>query len=232
MPNPTPVTEKPSLFHSDSTLIDVQTRRRRPPALNLSDGNSSRTLERPFVLSQDEKHRTSPTTDASVEVAEEAETDQEIESEDDEVEEEKKVDVELKAHKKQEEISHFTPLRLFCYHFFYKVSTKRALWFMYFSMFCVIVSVVLVCLQSLNAFSLDTGGASSRAVYHKVWLPIEIVLTIIFTIEYLGSLYGSPNRFKFCKKWLNILDLISILPFYMNFIFPSENGRNSNPSGV
>ncbi|CAB4018577.1 Potassium voltage-gated channel Shal [Paramuricea clavata] len=46
----------------------------------------------------------------------------------------------------------------------------------------------------------------------------ETICVVFFTIEYIIKLYSSPNRWTFVKQFSNIIDLLSILPFYFGII--------------
>ena len=58
-----------------------------------------------------------------------------------------------------------------------------------------------------------------------VWNAIETVCIIAFSIEYVLRLFGSPDRVRFVKGALNIVDLIAILPFYIELaVSATEEG--------
>ena len=66
--------------------------------------------------------------------------------------------------------------------------------------------------------------------YHYADNPIfEIVEGICigwFTLEYLLRLISSPNKSKFLKGPLNVIDFISILPYYVALIFSNRSYDN------
>ncbi|RGB41256.1 hypothetical protein C1646_663192 [Rhizophagus diaphanus] len=53
-------------------------------------------------------------------------------------------------------------------------------------------------------------------------IPFDIVAVIIFTIEYFGRFYASVNKWRFFFKPMSLIDLISIIPFYVQLISKSE----------
>ena len=89
----------------------------------------------------------------------------------------------------------------------------------------VIINVVSVTLESVN---------SLYSNYQHVFRYLEIVSVIIFTIEYFGRLWSAPsqgianqslsNNFKhrisYVFSFNGLVDLVSILPFYLQSIFP------------
>ena len=54
--------------------------------------------------------------------------------------------------------------------------------------------------------------------YAAVLVGMEIVLTALFTVEYLLRIYGAPNRLQYVFSFFGIIDLMSILPFYLGFL--------------
>lgn len=53
--------------------------------------------------------------------------------------------------------------------------------------------------------------------YHNVLLILEIILTAIFTVDYLLHIYSAPSRSKYIFSFFGIIDLLSILPFFLGF---------------
>ena len=97
----------------------------------------------------------------------------------------------------------------------------------FWSLAVIIVSIVTFCLESLPQFSCDESSddhCSSKK--EQPWFSIEIVCIVWFTFEYLARLFSSPQKIKFIKSFLNIIDLVAILPYYITL--PLDNASGSS----
>ncbi len=80
---------------------------------------------------------------------------------------------------------------------------------------CIIISVVLVMLESVPSLS---------AKYGRFFIISEWVLTILFTIEYILRLYSVYRPRRYATSFFGIVDLLSILPTYLStFIIGSQS---------
>lgn len=74
--------------------------------------------------------------------------------------------------------------------------------------------IQLLIILSLVTFSLDTlPGLTPRA--HTILHWCEVVTVAVFTVEYLLRLYAAERRLRFVFSFFGIIDLLSILPFYL-----------------
>ncbi|MCP4313736.1 MAG: ion transporter [Bacteroidetes bacterium] len=74
----------------------------------------------------------------------------------------------------------------------------------------IITSVTVVILESVSTI---------RDSYHELFLNVEWVFTIIFTIEYLLRIYSSPRPLKYITSFYGVVDLLAILPTFLGFLF-------------
>ncbi|MCJ8274198.1 MAG: ion transporter, partial [Psychrosphaera sp.] len=76
------------------------------------------------------------------------------------------------------------------------------------------LSIQFLIVVSITAFTLDTLPGRSDFFYAVLsW--IEIVTIGIFTLEYILRLLVSEHRIKFVMSFWGIVDLLSIVPFYV-----------------
>lgn len=85
-------------------------------------------------------------------------------------------------------------------------------------LFLILMSVGLVMLESVPAVN---------ARYHSTLVTLEWTLTSLFTIEYLLRIYCVKNRWRYIFSFYGIIDLLSILPFYLGLFFPTSKYLSS-----
>lgn len=82
----------------------------------------------------------------------------------------------------------------------------------------ILLSVGLVMLESIPAIN---------ARHHTVLVSLEWILTFLFTIEYLLRIYCVKNRWRYIFSFYGVIDLLSILPFYLGLFFPTSKYLSS-----
>ncbi|MEM1141166.1 MAG: ion transporter [Pseudomonadota bacterium] len=78
------------------------------------------------------------------------------------------------------------------------------------------LAIQLLIILSVIAFTVETLPnltPHSRSLLRK----FEVFVITVFTIEYLGRLYVAERRLRFITSFDGIIDLIVILPFYLQF---------------
>jgi len=93
----------------------------------------------------------------------------------------------------------------YCRKIFHHPSGTVSLFIDGFIAFLIIFSVALTPLYFIDYFS-----------YLKSSLfLVEMGIVIIFTIEYLFRIWSAKSRKKYLFSWMGIVDLLSILSFYI-----------------
>lgn len=95
--------------------------------------------------------------------------------------------------------------------------------------FVVQAGVMTTITISILAFVLETIPELLDRCPPSCWLKLELTCTVIFTVEYLLRIWACrvahPNRWDYCFKPLNLVDLAAILPYYIDF-FSKKVGAN------
>ncbi|KAI8507271.1 Potassium voltage-gated channel sub D member 1 [Branchiostoma belcheri] len=63
--------------------------------------------------------------------------------------------------------------------------------------------------------------------YVTPFLVVEVAVAIVFTLEYIIRFYAAPNRLKHVRQFMSVVDLVSILPFYISLMLPQKSAVTS-----
>lgn len=88
-----------------------------------------------------------------------------------------------------------------------------------FSLVVTIVSVIVFCIETLPKYRLNDDGSERQ---HKPFQAIEASCVAFFSAEYLWRLFFATDKVVFVKGWLNVVDLIAVLPFYIFLILEAS----------
>lgn len=72
---------------------------------------------------------------------------------------------------------------------------------------------ILVILLSLAILPLEFMASFQR--FARALLTMEIIVTAIFTIDYLLRIFAAPKRLRYVFSFFGIVDLLSVLPFFL-----------------
>lgn len=101
--------------------------------------------------------------------------------------------------------------RLRIYEIIFEADTRAGKTFDIVLLICILASVIIIMLESVPAIRSRFGGELRI---------IEWVFTGIFTVEYTARVWAVPNKWKYVFSFLGIIDLLSVLPTYVAFLFP------------
>ncbi len=99
-------------------------------------------------------------------------------------------------------------LRLKLHTIIFEADTKWGKWFDEALMVLILLSVIVVMLDSVVEFSRK---------YNTILLFLEWFFTIIFSVEYLLRIWTVKKPEKYIFSFYGIIDLLSILPTYVSF---------------
>lgn len=101
-------------------------------------------------------------------------------------------------------------LRQKLYDVIFEADTPAGKYFDLALMATIALSIVAVLLESV---------ADIRQVFGRELRLMEIVLTGLFTLEYILRLLCVPRPFRYMISFLGIVDLLALLPTYLGFYF-------------
>lgn len=97
------------------------------------------------------------------------------------------------------------------YEVIFEANTKPGKYFDILLIICIIISVLIVMLDSVGTI---------RARYGKYLLSLEWFFTILFTIEYVLRLIAIDQPIRYGISFLGIIDFIAIVPTYLSAFLP------------
>ncbi len=75
----------------------------------------------------------------------------------------------------------------------------------------IALSVLLVMLETVEEI---------EARYDTLFLVLEWIITILFTIEYVARLVTADSKWRYARSFFGVVDLLAILPVYLSVILP------------
>lgn len=113
----------------------------------------------------------------------------------------------------------------------YPESSKQAALFSKLSMFVIVLSVIAFCVETLDKASTrpfihnNTNNETAKIDQSqmnmkrsRVWFIIDTCIIIWFGMEYLSRLVSSPDKIKFIRSMLAIIDLFAIIPYFLSLV--------------
>ncbi len=93
----------------------------------------------------------------------------------------------------------------------YEADTPEGKLFDILLLFLIIISIVAVMLESVAGIKFKYGNTLEI---------IEWILTIFFTLEYIGRIISVRRPLKYILSFYGIIDLLATLPSYIDLLFP------------
>ena len=104
-----------------------------------------------------------------------------------------------------------TPLQLKFYEIIFGTETPAGKWFDLCLIGVIVVSVTVIMLDSIASLDEPYGG---------LFLRLEWVFTIMFTLEYIVRIWCTPNRKAYIFSLYGVVDLLALLPTYLSLLVP------------
>lgn len=81
--------------------------------------------------------------------------------------------------------------------------------------------VILIILIIISIFAVIIESITSvRERYGQMFLYLELMLTVIFLVEYVLRLYSVKKPMRYALSFFGLVDLFSVLPIFLIIIFP------------
>jgi voltage-gated potassium channel len=93
-------------------------------------------------------------------------------------------------------------------------STKEGKRFDELLLYIILASVAVVVLNSVPILREKLG---------TLFIVLEWIFTIIFTVEYFIRIYVVPHRWRYVFSFWGVIDVISFLPTYLSLFIPGYN---------
>lgn len=75
----------------------------------------------------------------------------------------------------------------------------------------ICISTFIVMLESIPSLDLR---------FHKFFITLEILISVVFTIEYALRIITIRNKKDYIFSFFGVIDLLAIIPFYLSLFFP------------
>jgi len=109
-------------------------------------------------------------------------------------------------------------LRARMWHAFENPHTSTpALVFYYVTGFFIAVSVIANIVETVPCGTIGTSEIMKPCgeLHPKIFFCLDTACVTIFSVEYLMRLFAAPNRCKFLRSVMSIIDVVAILPYYI-----------------
>ena len=86
-----------------------------------------------------------------------------------------------------------------------------------------LTAITMLCMETMPTF------AELRCGRHvDPFFVGETLCTSWFTVEFLVRLASCPSKRSFITDFKNVVDLVSVVPYYVSLVFESGGGRSEN----
>ena len=87
-----------------------------------------------------------------------------------------------------------------------------------FSLSMVILSTITFIISTADELQMDEEGQIAFPTIVAIIEWVDNFVIVFFSIEYLARLVLCPNKIKFLKDPMNIIDITAIIPFYLSLL--------------
>jgi len=73
-------------------------------------------------------------------------------------------------------------------------------------------------MRGLKATTITCGE-----IYEWKFFVVDTACVIIFTFEYFARLYAAPDRCRFVRSVMSLIDVVAIMPYYIGLVLQVPN---------
>ena len=89
------------------------------------------------------------------------------------------------------------------------------------SIITIILSVIVICLETVPSI-VEAPNPQTRYTNRQILFVLETTVMVWFTAEYLLRILSAPLAFKFMFSFTGIIDLVVVVPYYINIVIGEE----------
>lgn len=104
-----------------------------------------------------------------------------------------------------------THLKNKIYKIIFESETRAGKIFDIFLMGFILLSVVLVMLESVDRY---------MVLYGSTFYVLNVIITIFFGVEYLLRCLSVPKPLNYMRSFYGVIDLVALIPFLLEILFP------------
>tara|TARA_S200000501_G_scaffold332463_1_gene335187 strand:- start:156 stop:1388 length:1233 start_codon:yes stop_codon:yes gene_type:complete len=109
------------------------------------------------------------------------------------------------------QFKYFHDLRHRWYTIIFEADTSAGRRFDILLIWAIVISILIIMVDSINIINKH---------YSNLIQSVELIFTLLFTVEYIFRLLCSPHPLRYAKSFLGVIDLISIVPSFLALIIP------------
>ena len=96
-----------------------------------------------------------------------------------------------------------------------------------FHIFNVVVILISIVANITETIPCSPSSSICKKENESEYFYLDTVCVAFFTAEYVVRLITCPNRFKYVTSYMSIIDLLAILPYYINLIVEEISGSTN-----
>lgn len=104
-------------------------------------------------------------------------------------------------------------------------SSTIALVLYYVTGFFIAISVLTNVTETIPCGVVEGTGMNPACGdrYSEAFFCMDTACVLIFTLEYGFRLYAAPNRCRFMRSIMSVIDVVAILPYYIGLVIPEND---------